>query len=169
MRNKEESLFETALRPCLVCRKAHRHHQSNMMIVQHFIFFRVNERGASGFDGMHLWPAFPTFPVRQTSGSRLNIVKASHNGKWSDSPSCFTIQMEIDEKCTCKEKITPRTWRHWFWGWRKNKHWHSQGTGCTFKPSFMQRDGGSEALRKRKIVREFLTMNQGVLIIFVYS
>lgn len=57
---------------------------------------------------MHFWPVFPTVPVRQISGSRLEIVTACHNGKWSGSPSCFTIQRKIDEKCTCTEKNTPK-------------------------------------------------------------
>lgn len=57
---------------------------------------RTEHRGGGG-GATHAWLPLPAVPVRQISGSRIDIVKACHHGTWSGSPSCFTTQ-KIAEK-----------------------------------------------------------------------
>lgn len=115
------------------------------------------------------------------SSSETNFWKPNRHGgrhvtmrRGPARPSCFAIhengQKNMDilrEKHTQNMKaLTPRPEEKQ----TLNTHSHPQGTGCKSKTCCMQTDPRkSEALRmRRKIVREFITRERGILIIFVY-
>ena len=152
--------------------EAHRRHQSIIKVLQHLIFLRTEQSiGGGGGDATHAWLPLPAVPVRQISGSRIDIVKACHHGTWSGSPSCFTTQ-KIAEKHAYphgpmhpnKEVLTPRPEEK---KQTVHTHRHSQGAGCKSKACCMQTEQGeSQKPRGWKgrlwSKREFITRERGI-------
>lgn len=95
-------MFETlAQRPCLVAFQNAERPTGAINPLSRYCsissFSEQNRASGGGGGATHAWLPLPAVPVRQISGSRIDIVKACHHGTWSGSPSCFTTQ-KIAEK-----------------------------------------------------------------------